>query len=132
MLPKNIIILPALDTVSEQSSSIQLELNECVGKGELWMAKDAKTGATRPVFITRSQEEAPAEDADFDIADTQDDTLLSQAAELCMKNKKVSAKLFETELTIGYGRAISLLHTLEKDEFITLEKGRSLIFEESE
>ena len=135
MLPKNIIILPASDSESEQSSSIQLELKEYVGKGELWMAKDAKTGAMRPVFITRSQEELSAEDADSDISDIQDDPQFDQAVELCVNNKKVSISLLQTELNIGYGHAISLLQKLEKNGFITLKNGRSgrsHIFKESE
>lgn len=132
MLPKNIIILPASDSESEQSSSIQLELKECIGKGELWMAKDEKTGKTRLVFISLSQEEAPAEDADSDISVIQEDPLFGQAVELCVKNKKVSVSLLQAELNIGYGRAKSLLQRLKNCGYITLEKGRSRIFEESE
>lgn len=133
MLPKSIIILPASDLESETSSSIHLERSECVGKGELWMAKDAKTGATRPVFITRSQEELSANDADSNISVIQEAPLFAQAVDLCVKNKKVSVSLLQTELNIGYGRAKSLLQRLENCGYITLEKkGRSLIFEESE
>lgn len=132
MLPKNIIILPASDPESEQSSSIQLELKECIGKGELWMAKDAKTGSTRPVFITRSQEELSAEDADSDISVIKEDPQFGQLVDLCVKNKKVSVSLLQAELNIGYGRAKTLLRRLENCGYIILEKGRSLIFEESE
>lgn len=96
------------------------------------MAKDAKTGATRPVFITHSQEKATAEDTDSDISVIKEDPQFGQAVDLCVKNKKVSVSLLQTELNIGYGRAKSLLQRLENCGYITLEKGRSLIFEESE
>ena len=132
MLPKSIIILPASDLESETSSSIHLELSECIGKGELWMAKDEKTGHTRFVFITSSQEQSPSED---DASKHNTDPLFEKAIELCRKNENVSASLLQTEFEIGYGRAVSLLQKLEKSGFITLVKGRSgrsYIFKEVE
>ena len=86
------------------------------------MAKEEKTGHTRFVFITSSQDQSLSED---DASKHNTEPLFEKAVELCRKNENVSASLLQTEFEIGYGRAVSLLQKLEKSGFITLVKGRS-------
>ena len=132
MLPPNVIIIPESTFEGKKPASIHFDLKKCIGKGELWMAKDDKTGDIRFVFIASSEERSPSED---DASKHNTDPLFEKSVELCRKNENVSASLLQTEFEIGYGRAVSLLQKLEKSGFITLVKGRSgrsYIFKEVE
>ena len=132
MLPPNVIIIPDSNCETQPPTSIHFDLKKCIGKGELWMAKDEKTGQTRFVFVTSSQERSPSEDV---LPKFNTDPLFEKAVQLCRENENVSASLLQTKFEISYGRAVSLLQKLEKSGFITLVKGRaarSCIFKEVE
>ena len=100
MLPPNVIIIPESTFEGKKPTSIHFDLKKCIGKGELWMAKDDKTGDTRFVFIASSEERSPSED---DASKHHTDPLFEKAVELCSTNERITAKLLEKEFKIGYG-----------------------------
>ena len=123
MLPPNVIIIPESTFEGKKPTSIHFDLKKCIGKGELWMAKDDKTGDTRFVFIASSEERSLSED---DASKPHTDPLFEKAVELCSTNERITAKMLEKEFKIGYGRAAKLMEELNYFGYISIDVGESL------
>ncbi|MBR5710853.1 MAG: hypothetical protein IKX40_08855 [Thermoguttaceae bacterium] len=124
MLPPNVIIIPDSDFETKYPTSIHFDLKRCIGKGELWMAKDEKTGLTRLVFISSQEQEQTSSEDEAPKINT--DPLFEKAVQLCSTNERITAKMLEKEFKIGYGRAAKLMEQLNYFGYISIDVGESL------